>query len=103
MHLAKIPKHNLHLFLIPPRCKCGNCSTERLENCHECQCCTEIEGCMHEMHSFEVVEEVGNVQCVTEHPGFEPVCLNKWCLRLSAAKYKTKRGARYRRTGFENR
>ncbi len=34
---------------------------------------------MHEMHSFEVVEEVGNVQCVTEHPGFEPVCLNKWC------------------------
>ena len=42
-------------------------------------------------------------KCVTDHPGFEPVCLNKWCLRLSAAKYKTKKGTRYRRAGFENR
>ena len=46
---------------------------------------------MHELHSFDVVEEVGEIQCVTQRPVFEPVCLNKWCLRLSAAKYKTKK------------
>ena len=57
--------------------------------------------------SFEVLEDVEDVEerkldCVTEHPGFVPVCLNRWCLRLSADKYKKKDGERCRKTGFEN-
>ena len=54
--------------------------------------------------SFEVQEDVEGqeLDCVTEHPGFIPVCLNKWCLRLSADKYMKKDGKRYRKTGFEN-
>ncbi len=40
----------------------------------------------------EVVEAVGNVFCVTEHPGFAPVCLNRYVLWLSADKYKTRGG-----------
>ena len=53
--------------------------------------------------TFEVVADAGDLHCVTEHPGFDAVCLNNWSLKLSAEKYKTKAGTRYRRTGFENR
>ena len=39
----------------------------------------KIEGFMHQLRSFEVMEEVSYVWSVTKHPGFEPVCRNKWC------------------------
>ena len=71
-------------------------------NAHECRCCTEIEGCMLAIDTCEVIADVGNISCVTNHPGFSAVCLNKWTLRLSGEKYKTKGGVRYRQTGFEN-
>ena len=28
-----------------------------------------------------------NLTCITEHPGFQPVCLQKWSLRLAADKF----------------
>ena len=48
--------------------------------------------------SFEVQEDVAGqeLDCVTEHLGFIPVCLNKWCLKLSADKYQKKGGKWYR-------
>ena len=54
--------------------------------------------------SFEVMEDLEGkkLDCVMEHPAFVSICLNKWCLRLSADKYKKKDGKRYRKTGFEN-
>eukprot|EP00794_Sanderia_malayensis_P013410 gene13410-biopygen10716 len=54
------------------------------------------------LSSCEVIEEAGQIQCVTEPPGFAPICLNKFTVRLSAAKYKNREGRRYTRTGFEN-
>ena len=33
---------------------------------------------------------VCHLKCLTEHPGFKPVCLQKWSLRLAAGKNKTK-------------
>ena len=51
-----------------------------------------------------VLQEVGTKpNCVTEHPGFGQVCLQRWSLRLAADKYKTKDKAKYRQTGSENR
>ena len=76
---------------------------EGLENSSECKCCTEIDGCMLAINHWEVVEDVGNVQCITEHPGCTPVCLNRYSLRLLADAYKTRAGTRYRDTGCEYR
>ena len=67
-------------------------------------CCFEIEECV-ESHSSEIVlQEVGTKKnCVTQHPGFGQVCLQRWSLQLAADNYKTKDKAKYRQTGSENR
>jgi hypothetical protein len=78
------------------RCKCGNCSTEYLQNLKECQCCHEIGGCRPALESELVVEEVREAPlCITLHPGFQTVCLNRWALRLAARKFKTIDGRKY--------
>ena len=84
------------------RCRCGKCSMELLANAQECRCCTEVEVCMPAISNSEVVEDVGHVSCVTNHPGFNAVCLSKWSLRLSGEKYKRKGGQRYHQFGYEN-
>ena len=43
------------------------------------------------------------LKCITEHPGFQPVCLEKWSLRLAGSKYKTKAKQHYREKGNEER
>ena len=43
------------------------------------------------------------LKCITEHPGFRPVCLEKWSLRLVASKYKTKDKQQYKQKGNEDR
>ena len=88
------------------RCTCGNCSLELARNISECYCCKEIEGCC-EALSSEIVrdelEEGQELQCVTEHPGFRPVCLEKWSLRLASGKYRTKAKQAYKKAGSEER
>ena len=56
------------------------------------------------INDYEVAEVVEGreLTCVTEHPGFKSVCLNKWGVRLSADKYRRKNGTRYRQTQSEN-
>ena len=47
-----------------------------------------------------VVRETESVRnCITEHPGFNPVCLQRWSLRLAAGRFKTKTNQRYHQTG----
>ena len=86
------------------RCKCGRCNSQYLQNPNKFQCCAEIAECV-ECQSHEmVIEEVGKKpDCVTLHPGFSQVCLQRWSLRLAADKYKTKNKTKYRQTGSENR
>lgn len=88
------------------RCTCGNCVITSLQNISECYCCSELEGCQDSMKSDLVLEDIGadvTLKCVTEHPGFRPVCLQKWSLRLAAGRYKTKGKQTYRQTGSEGR
>lgn len=86
------------------RCRCGNCKIELLENAKECQCCQEIEQCVDANNEYRVLEELGEAPaCVTNHPGFKPVCLNPWTLELLADQYKTMQQARYRNLGSEKR
>ena len=88
------------------RCTCGNCSRELLINISECYCCKEIEGCCEALTSEIVLndlEEGQELHCITEHPGFRPVCLEKWSLRLASGKYRTTGKQAYKKTGSEER
>ncbi|CAH3185335.1 unnamed protein product [Porites evermanni] len=87
-------------------CTCGKCEHELLTNISECYCCKELEGCVESLSSKLVLEDLEKGQescCVTEHPGFRPVCLEKWSLRLAGGKYRTKAREYYKKTGSEGR
>jgi len=51
----------------------------------ECFCCLEMERCREKMEVIEMEDT-----CITEHPGFENVCLDKWVLETAAIGLKTK-------------
>ena len=97
--------HQFALFMFC-RCKCGNCSVLLLQNISECYCCSELEGCLESTKTDLVLLDIGvdvTLKCVTQHPGFNPVCLQKWSLRLAAGKFKTKGKQQYRQKGSEER
>lgn len=90
----------------PYRCKCGNCSRDFLSNANESLCCCEIEECGQSLVSEHVLNDVGkdtHLKCITEHPGVDPVCLQKWSLRMAADKLKTKSKAKYNQVDSEER
>ena len=67
------------------RCKCTNYSLELVVQHEECRCCMEFERCRERMAEVEKDDE-----CVTSHPTFESVCLNRWVLATAAIGLKTK-------------
>lgn len=69
------------------RCQCGNC--QRLNRVQECVCCSEID-CVVAKNN-EAVEAEGLAEppvCITQHPGFHAVCLNRWVLQTAWYQYK---------------
>ncbi|CAB4016705.1 Hypothetical predicted protein [Paramuricea clavata] len=90
--------------LADDKCYCGNCDITLLTNNSECHCCFELEGCEEAMNCKDVIQDLKaegmqNAKCVTQHPGFNTVCLQKWSLKMAADRYKTK----YSQTSTENR
>lgn len=49
----------------------------------ECVCCKETKVLLELMKNDEV-------ECITDHPGFEPVCLNTYALDTAYNQYKQK-------------
>ena len=43
------------------------------------------------------------LKCVTQHPDFNAVCLEKWSLHMAVKRLKTRDKKRYRQTGSEER
>lgn len=98
--------HILWIDCFTLRCTCGNCSCGLLANISECYCCKELEGCCEVLTSDLVKEDLQDAQelnCITEHPGFRPVCLEKWSIRLAGGKYRTRNKQWYKKTGSEER
>jgi hypothetical protein len=92
------------------RCKCGNCGVELLANIFECYCCCGLEACEEALKNNEVLKDlkaegkdIELIKCITQHPGFDSVCLKKWSLKLAADKYKTKSKSRYSHVKTQNR
>ena len=83
----------------------GNCAVDYIQNISECYCCQELEGCVESMSSELVLQDLAaneqKLKCITAHPGFNAICLQKWSLRLAAEKYRTKGKQKYRQTGSE--
>jgi hypothetical protein len=90
-------------FLLFYRCKCKNCGLDLIENIYELQCCQEIERCVQSLNSADVLEDVEMPpSCITNHPGFNLNCLQKWTLRLASSNYKRRDRRKYRQSGSEN-
>lgn len=51
----------------------------------ECICCREVD---------EVVNKAEEAQCITQHDGFEAVCLNVWVLQTAYFSYRQRYGTR---------
>ena len=56
-----------------------------MPTCTECICCCELEKVVGKM------EETGAL-CITEHEGFDAVCLNRWVLQTAYFQYRQQYG-----------
>ena len=73
--------------LIYFRCTCGNCQI--LNRNEECTCCSEFsQFCDKNREAVETGEVAEAPVCITQHPGFQAVCLNKWVLQTAWYQYK---------------
>ena len=68
------------------RWACGQCAIMSTRD--ECLCYREI---------IRVVGKVDDlcdpyILCITDHPGFSPVCLNPWVLQASHYQYRQEHG-----------
>ena len=88
--------HNYSTLYTFSRCNCGNCNIENLVEAKECRCCTELPNCVAALSivNKDVFEssddDATNTQqiCITNHPGFDAICLNRWSLELASDNLK---------------
>ena len=64
-------------FLCSLRCQCDNCQV--LDRVEECVCCQEIPQIVSKLNEAVERENLAErPKCITQHPGFHPVCINYW-------------------------
>lgn len=59
-----------------------------METGRECLCCKEVPKIIDKMNQMDIP-----VKCITEHPGFEAVCLNVWVLQTAYFQYRQHYGS----------
>jgi len=95
VYLQNLTVHQLLLFTLSQnRCTCGNCQV--LGRVEACICGEEIEALENKLveavTSGECEEQP---QCITQHPGFHAVCINRWVLQVAWYQYKQQYKASY--------
>lgn len=60
----------------------------------ESVCCSEIAEVYHKRASFTAESESAPIHCITEHEGFDSVCLNPWVLQAGFFSYRQQHGTR---------
>ena len=63
----------------------------------ESVCCKEIPRVVEKMDTYEEA-----LDCITHHPGFASVCLDKYVLETAYYQYKAQYGGRERRDASEH-
>ncbi|XP_010787883.1 centrosomal protein of 162 kDa-like [Notothenia coriiceps] len=66
-------------------CTCGYCRADNLETVQECVCCRELA-------KVQALNGNHGGSCITQHPGFEAVCLNEYVLDVAYSYYKQNHG-----------
>ncbi|XP_022111714.1 uncharacterized protein LOC110990950 [Acanthaster planci] len=69
-------------------CVCGGC--QAMATVPDCVCCEEIGQVSRMADSYDGAA----LNCITHHPGFEPVCLNRWFLDTAYLWYRQQCGGR---------
>ena len=73
------------------RCACGECIA--MPTATECRCCTEYAQYRNKLAELpEPTQDTERIQCITKHPGFEPVCLNMWVLQAAFYTFRQRYG-----------
>ena len=74
-------------YFLKSWCSCKNCQfIRRAEACVRCQEITAVKNkIIEDVTSGECHEDP---KCLTQHPGFHPVCINRWVLQTSWYQYK---------------
>ena len=73
----------------------------------ESRCCKEVDRVVDKMDAY-AGEANGNddddasLDCITAHPGFQTVCLDRWVLETAYYQYKQQYGDRGRQDATEN-
>lgn len=88
---CKISREAHRTVGVVDRCKYSCCSLEAITKPEECICCKEIDRISEVMGQLDLED-----RCITLHPGFQDVCLNRWVLEVASLNLKTKVGKSYR-------
>ena len=48
-------------------------------------------------------DDIQNAKCITQHAGFNCICLQKWSLKQAPVNYKTKNKTKYSQVGTQSR
>ena len=83
------------------RRSCGNCSITFHQFGNECSCCEEMDKCTKSLSEEWVPQIKEAPKCITLHPAFNTICLDRWSLRLASGKYRTIDKKSYQQTGSE--
>ncbi len=70
----------LWMFLFFCRCECDKCRI--MPTARECLCCKEVP------QVLEVMQEFPEISCITDHSGFQSVCLDLYVLRTAYFSYR---------------
>ena len=78
--------HGIHVLVVylhcTCRCQCTHCVIQ--PTALECVCCREIPEIVSKLAEVTTVD----IHCITEHPGFRPVCLDVWVLQAAYFEYR---------------
>ncbi|XP_022101364.1 P2X purinoceptor 7-like [Acanthaster planci] len=85
-HVARLGNNNW--------CECEQCTP--MPSVRESKCCKEIDAVLRMTESF-----VLDLDCITEHPGFRTVCLDRWVLDTAYYQYRQQYGGQAHQ-GSEN-
>lgn len=68
------------------RCECGTCTMMTVEE--ECKCCQEFPIIRDKLDALPGP----HLECITQHPGFNTVCLDVWVLQTAYYEYRERYG-----------
>ncbi|KAK3092992.1 hypothetical protein FSP39_009758, partial [Pinctada imbricata] len=72
-------------------CKCSCC--ENMPSTKENLCCREIQKVVDEIEEEKRITSSSDIQCITLHPGFSSVCLDRHVLKAAYHAYRQDYGS----------